>query len=176
MPDRTADDELRNAADSLRKSFRRGLEVASSGAFESLAHTVLSCSAVSAPSAPHVPSKVQQSSGDVPHKDLQSQLRDLCDELQFMADEEHSLMASMGTKQHSMCMDATSLAGVKSIVDDAQRVECLVETCSEQMAQLKHEEAQLASRNHADALIAESGVCEMQDALMLCMGQYRQSA
>lgn len=169
MPDENAQVGLINAIASLRLSFSRDLKVASSGAFESLANAVLSCSEVPAPATARTPRQLHKPGTNVLRENLQMEMKSLCEQLQVMADEEKCLAASMQTHQH-LCMDADSLRTVKLIVADSQQVKCLIENCREHIAQLKQEEALVASRNCADPFIAESGVNEMNDAITLCKG------
>lgn len=174
MPDENAQAGLIHAAASLRLSFRRSLEVASTGAFESLAHALLSCSEVPAPATAHTPQQMHKPSEIKLRYNLQMEVKSLCEKLQGMADEEKCLAASMQTHQHSLCMNADSLAAIKLMIDDVHQVECLIGNCREHIAQLKNEEALVASRKCADLLIAESGVNEVHNAMILCMGNERQ--
>lgn len=175
MPSDLSKQELSFAVASLRNTFHKTRQRSTSSSLESFVRAIVASSAVFASRA-QIPTPTDGmlcpvDANDSMCNDLQIQMGNLWKQLKDLSDEEESILASMRTVQPSLFIDADSLARVKSIMQDAREAESFLKDCTEHIECLKQQELLSASRKQADGKIAESGLEEVQHALMLCVGQ-----
>eukprot|EP00892_Ulva_mutabilis_P010202 jgi/Ulvmu1/7554/UM037_0098.1 len=173
MPGAPAEQELVDSVNRLQDSFSRQLQE-SFVRFGNLAQAVLASPTALAPGeqtdshADRLP--VHLPDGTMCNK-LRREVENAWGKVLDMADKEKELMACLTGLQPQLFVDASSLDIFRTIFAESQELQLCLQSCSDEMAQHKGQESQLAIRKQADSLVAESGGLQVQQALMLCMGQ-----